>query len=46
MTLTILDPHTGCRITIAVPDKPSVQRPTPASVVRHPQPAVLNRRPK
>ena len=37
MTLTILDPRTGQRVTIAVPDRAAVQQPTPALVIDHPR---------
>jgi hypothetical protein len=36
MTLTILDPRTGQKVTVTVPDKPRTQRPVPAEVIRHP----------
>jgi hypothetical protein len=28
MTLTVLDPRTGQRVTISIPDRPAVQQPT------------------
>ena len=36
MTLTVLDPRAGYRVTITVPDKPSEPRSTPAEIIRHP----------
>ena len=37
MTLTILDPRTGQRVTISVPDRPPVQQLVPAMVIDHPR---------
>ena len=37
MTLTILDPRTGQRVTISVPDRAAVQQPTAALVIDHPR---------
>ena len=41
MTLTILDPRTGNKVTITVPDKPRVTQPTPAEVIAYPQAPAL-----
>jgi hypothetical protein len=37
MTLTVLDPCTGQRVTISVPERPAVQQPAPAIVIDHPR---------
>ena len=37
MTLTVLDPRTGHRVTISVPDRPPVRQPAPAAVIAHPR---------
>jgi hypothetical protein len=37
MTLTLLDPRTGQRVTLTIRDKPPVQQPQPAQVVTHPR---------
>jgi hypothetical protein len=37
MTLTILDPRTGQKVTLTVPDKPRTPQPAPAQVIRHPR---------
>jgi hypothetical protein len=35
MTLTVLDPRTGQRVILSLPDHPAVQQPTPALVIGH-----------
>jgi hypothetical protein len=37
MTLTILDPRTGNRVTFSFADLPAVKQAAPAQVVRHPR---------
>ena len=41
MTLTILDPRTGNKVTITVPDKPRVTQSTPAEIIPYPQAPAL-----
>ncbi len=35
MTLTILDPRTGQKVTISVPDVPAAEQAAPANVATH-----------
>jgi hypothetical protein len=37
MTLIVLDPRSGNSITVTVPDRPRLQQPVPATVIRHPK---------
>ena len=37
MTLTILDPRTGTKVTLWVEDVPPVRQANPAKVVTHPR---------
>jgi hypothetical protein len=37
MTLTILDPRSGEKVTLWVEDTPVVRQPTPATVTTHPR---------
>jgi hypothetical protein len=37
MTLTILDPRTGNRVTLSYPDLPVVPQAAPAQVISHPR---------
>jgi hypothetical protein len=37
MTLTVLDPRTGERVTLVLPDRPAVRQPTPAQIIHDPR---------
>jgi hypothetical protein len=37
MTLIVLDPRSGNSVTVTVPDRPRLQQPVPATVIRHPK---------
>jgi hypothetical protein len=37
MTLTILDPRSGQKVTLWFEDIPAVRQPTPATVATHPR---------
>jgi hypothetical protein len=37
MILTILDPRSGQKVAISIPDVPAVRQPTPAQVTTHPR---------
>ena len=37
MTLVILDPRSGSQVTVTVPDRPRLQQPSPAKVIKHPK---------
>jgi hypothetical protein len=37
MTLTILDPRTGSKVTFCVEEIPAVRQPKPAKVITHPR---------
>jgi hypothetical protein len=37
MTLTILDPRSGNKVTLWVEDVPAVRQATPAKIVTHPR---------
>jgi len=43
MTLTILDPRTGSRVTLWVEDVPAVRQAVPATIVTHPRFAARRR---
>jgi len=37
MTLTILDPRSGQKVTLSFEDTPVVRQPAPATVITHPR---------
>lgn len=37
MTLTVLDPRTGSRVTFWIEDVPAVRKDVPATIVTHPR---------